>query len=75
MGSFRPIGLELGFGPNEKLPPLRFSLNDGTEMEIVGRIDRVDVAPGTSETLLRVIDYKSSSKRLNMAEVYYGLSL
>jgi ATP-dependent helicase/nuclease subunit B len=75
MGSFQPIGLELGFGPNEKLPPLRFSLNDGTEMEIVGRIDRVDIASGTSETLLRVIDYKSSSTRLNMAEVYYGLSL
>lgn len=75
MGSFQPVGLELGFGPNEQIPPLRFSLNDGTEMEIVGRIDRVDVAPGTTETLLRVIDYKSSSKRLNMAEVYYGLSL
>jgi ATP-dependent helicase/nuclease subunit B len=75
MGSFQPAGLELGFGPNEKIPPLRFSLNDGTEMEIVGRIDRVDVAPGSTETLLRVIDYKSSSKRLNMAEVYYGLSL
>ncbi|MEX1030498.1 MAG: helicase-exonuclease AddAB subunit AddB [Paenibacillaceae bacterium] len=75
MGSFQPAGLELGFGPNEKIPPLRFSLNDGTEMEIVGRIDRVDVAAGSTETLLRVIDYKSSSKRLNMAEVYYGLSL
>ncbi len=74
-GLFQPIGLELGFGPNGQLPPLRFELDDGSQMEIVGRIDRVDRAEGADGQLLRVIDYKSSEKRLNLAEVYYGLSL
>jgi ATP-dependent helicase/nuclease subunit B len=74
-GLFQPIGLELGFGPNGELPSLSFKLDDGSEMEIVGRIDRVDRAEGPDGQLLRIIDYKSSQKRLNLAEVYYGLSL
>lgn len=72
---FSPIGLEVAFGPKEKLPPLSFSLKNGTKMELVGRIDRVDKAEDTSGVFLRVIDYKSSEKDLNIGEVYYGLAL
>ncbi|MEJ3718275.1 helicase-exonuclease AddAB subunit AddB [Paenibacillus polymyxa] len=74
-GSFEPIGLELDFGPGQPLPPLSFRLDNGVVMEIVGRIDRVDVAEGEKGLLLRVIDYKSSQKDLKLHEVYYGLSL
>ncbi|PDM39982.1 helicase-exonuclease AddAB subunit AddB [Parageobacillus toebii] len=73
--SFVPIGLELEFGPNGVLPPLTFRLPDGTVMELVGRIDRVDKAESSRGVLLRVIDYKSSAKTLNLTEVYYGLAL
>lgn len=72
---FSPVGLELGFGPKEKLPPLTFSLKNGQKMELIGRIDRVDKAEDQSGVYLRVIDYKSSSKDMNLSEVYYGLSL
>ena len=44
-------------------------------MELVGRIDRVDKAEDESGVYLRVIDYKSSARELNLGEVYYGLSL
>ncbi|GAA0135948.1 helicase-exonuclease AddAB subunit AddB [Paenibacillus sp. YSY-4.3] len=74
-GSFEPIGLELDFGPGQTLPPLTFELPNGCVMEIVGRIDRVDVAEGEQGLLLRVIDYKSSQTDLKLHEVYYGLSL
>jgi len=74
-GSFEPIGLELDFGPDKPLPPLRFELENGCVLEIVGRIDRVDVAEGENGLLLRVIDYKSSQTDLKLHEVYYGLSL
>ncbi|TBL70386.1 helicase-exonuclease AddAB subunit AddB [Paenibacillus thalictri] len=74
-GEFVPVGLELGFGPGEPLPPMMFRLDNGGEMEVVGRIDRVDKADTASGTLLRVIDYKSSSTSLGLSEVYYGLSL
>lgn len=72
---FAPVGLELGFGPKGKLPAMEFKLRNGTKMELVGRIDRIDKAEDEHGTYLRVIDYKSSSKDLNINEVYYGLAL
>ncbi|MCZ8518708.1 MULTISPECIES: helicase-exonuclease AddAB subunit AddB [Paenibacillus] len=74
-GQFRPIGLEVGFGSGQQIPPLEYTLPNGVQMELRGRIDRIDRADTDKGTLLRVIDYKSSAKTLNMAEVYYGLSL
>ncbi|MDO3409160.1 helicase-exonuclease AddAB subunit AddB [Saccharibacillus sp. CPCC 101409] len=74
-GDFEPLGLEIDFGPGQDIPALVFELDNGCTMEIVGRIDRVDVAEGEEGLLLRVIDYKSSGKDLKLHEVYYGLSL
>lgn len=76
ISGFSPIGLELSFGRNGQLPPLTFSLKNGKRMELAGRIDRVDQAKGENDsTYLRVIDYKSSEKDVNLNEVYYGLAL
>jgi ATP-dependent helicase/nuclease subunit B len=73
---FAPIGLEVGFGPKGMLKPLNFSLKDGRKMELAGRIDRVDAAKGENDNVfLRVVDYKSSEKDVNLVEVYYGLAL
>ncbi|KAA0547635.1 helicase-exonuclease AddAB subunit AddB [Bacillus sp. BGMRC 2118] len=72
---FAPVGLELGFGRNGQLPAIEFTLKNGTKMELVGRIDRVDIASSSKGSYLRIVDYKSSQKSLNLAEVYYGLSL
>jgi ATP-dependent helicase/nuclease subunit B len=74
-GAFTPIELELGFGPGEKLPSLHFQLDNGFDMDIIGRIDRVDRADGAQGALLRIMDYKSSHTSLNLTEVYHGLSL
>ncbi len=75
VSGFSPVGLELGFGPESELPPLSFQLRNGTKMQLVGRIDRVDKAEDGNGVYLRVIDYKSSARELNLGEVYYGLSL
>ncbi|SDH43869.1 helicase-exonuclease AddAB subunit AddB [Alteribacillus bidgolensis] len=75
VSGFSPYGLELGFGPEQELPPLRFTLADGTEMEVAGRIDRVDTADGTEGIFVRIIDYKSSEKDIKLADVYFGLAL
>ncbi|MFT8871732.1 MAG: helicase-exonuclease AddAB subunit AddB [Sporolactobacillus sp.] len=74
-GDFMPIGLELPFGPNKKLPPLNFQLGSGQSMQIVGRIDRVDSAETAGRHMLRIIDYKSGNRNLNLSDVYYGLAL
>ncbi|MDQ0198132.1 helicase-exonuclease AddAB subunit AddB [Neobacillus ginsengisoli] len=76
VSGFSPIGLEIGFGSKGKLQPLNFSLKNGKKMELAGRIDRVDQAKGENDNVfLRVIDYKSSEKDVNLGEVYYGIAL
>ncbi|WP_408010627.1 helicase-exonuclease AddAB subunit AddB [Pseudalkalibacillus sp. A8] len=72
---FSPVGLELGFGNSDKIPPLKYILPNGTTMEVIGRIDRVDAATNKDGLFLRVIDYKSSQRVLNLSEVYYGIAL
>ncbi|WP_166243701.1 helicase-exonuclease AddAB subunit AddB [Paenibacillus turpanensis] len=74
-GEFVPAGLELQFGRGGHLPALELPLEAGRSMQLEGRIDRVDRAVIDGDSYLRVIDYKSSSRALSLAEVYYGLSL
>ncbi|SDC71820.1 DNA helicase/exodeoxyribonuclease V, subunit B [Paenibacillus sp. UNCCL117] len=74
-GQFQPIGLEVGFGAGERIPALHYELDNGVRMNLRGRIDRIDRADTEKGALLRVIDYKSSSKALQLGDVYYGLSL
>ncbi|MGJ9459352.1 helicase-exonuclease AddAB subunit AddB [Oceanobacillus sp. CF4.6] len=73
--NFSPVGLELGFGEREELPPLTMELPNGYELLLRGRIDRVDKALNEDSLYLRIIDYKSSARGLNLIEVYYGLAL
>ncbi|MDQ0111720.1 helicase-exonuclease AddAB subunit AddB [Paenibacillus harenae] len=72
---FQPIGTEIDFGPDGTLPSLIIPLPAGGEIEIIGRIDRVDAAQTDDGLLLRVLDYKSSATHLKLEEVLHGLSL
>ncbi|THF72770.1 helicase-exonuclease AddAB subunit AddB [Cohnella fermenti] len=73
--AFRPVGLEVDFGPAGTLPPLSLELGGGRWMDIAGRIDRVDAAEADDGVLLRIMDYKSGGAKLKLDEVAYGLSL
>lgn len=72
---FKPVAIEAGFGPGEKLPSLEIPLRSGESMKLRGRIDRIDATEIKGRNYLRVVDYKSSARELDLAEVYYGLSL
>ncbi len=72
---FAPVDFELKFGKNGRLPALSIVLPDGTKMELVGQIDRVDYAENEDGVFLRVIDYKSGKKDMDWTEVFYGLTL
>ncbi len=43
-------------------------------MKVKGKIDRIDVANGTVKAV-KVIDYKSSDRKIELGKVYEGLSL
>src|SRR5699024_3019181 len=72
---FSPVGVELGFGYPSELALLRIPLPNGYEIYVRGRIDRVDRAYESERLYLRIIDYKSSKRGLNLVDVYYGLAL
>ena len=44
-------------------------------MQLRGRIDRVDAANVNGNMFVRIVDYKSSKKGIDLNEVYHGLSL
>ncbi|MDB4865782.1 MAG: addB [Cohnella sp.] len=75
LSEFRPVGLELAFGPDAVLPPLTLDLGNGRSIDIAGRIDRVDAADTPDGLLLRIMDYKSGSVKLKLDEVAHGLTL
>ena len=73
---FKPYAYERSFGFGEdSLPPLKWTLSDGTELAIVGQIDRIDSLTKDGKRYFLVVDYKSGKVYLTMPEVYYGLRL
>jgi ATP-dependent helicase/nuclease subunit B len=72
---FEPLGHELGFGANDKLPPITIELKSGEKIILNGRIDRIDTMKTGDGTYVRIIDYKSGSKRFKLSDVYHGLQI
>lgn len=73
---FHPFAFEqaFGYGP-QSLPPLVYALDDEMRMEIIGRIDRIDIADTEQGSLFLILDYKTGNAYLNLWEIYYGLNL
>lgn len=76
---FKPMFFELPFqtGQTEGIHIEPRPIGKGFKLSLKGIIDRVDVAKTEdgSQAYLRIIDYKSSQKQLELDKVYYGLSL
>ncbi|QUL99030.1 MAG: exodeoxyribonuclease V subunit gamma [Candidatus Fermentithermobacillus carboniphilus] len=74
-GEFLPAAPEVPFGFRGTLPPLTVDLQGGEKVLVRGKIDRVDFAVAGKEVFVRVVDYKSSYRRFDLLDVFYGLSL
>jgi len=78
-GRFRPAAAEARFGFDDdkpSLPPLEISTPGGRRVLLRGFIDRVDLAEVSDQMLGIVVDYKRTrDKRLDLSQVYHGLSL
>ena len=72
---FNIEGTEVEFDRNGEYKPIILELNDGKKIEITGKIDRIDIAKEEDGNYLRIIDYKSSSKNIDLNEVYAGLQI
>ncbi|MCI8362486.1 MAG: helicase-exonuclease AddAB subunit AddB [Clostridia bacterium] len=72
---FEVFANELEFKKGKAYEPIRLNLEDGKKVEITGKIDRVDLAKTADGNYIRIIDYKSSVKNIDLNEVYAGLQL
>ena len=72
---FKLEGTEVEFGEKGKYKPIILNLEDGKTVEIIGKIDRIDVAQDENKKYVRIIDYKSSVKNIDFGNVYAGLQL
>ena len=71
---FDVMQTELEFG-NNTYPPIEMTLDDGKRVSITGKIDRIDIAKAPNEKYIRIIDYKSSTKDIELNKVIAGLQL
>ena len=72
---FNIKGTEVEFDKKGEYKPIRLELENGKKIEITGKIDRIDIAKESDGNYLRIIDYKSSSKNIDLNEVYAGLQI
>lgn len=72
---FNIQGTEIEFNKKGEYPPIILELENGKKVEITGKIDRIDTASSEEGKYLRIIDYKSSSKNIDLNEVYAGLQI
>ena len=85
LSKFKAIAHEKPFGKRDDknaeqddrnpLQALQIELDDNRKMYVRGQIDRIDAYKDAQNLYLRVIDYKSSGRKLDFTEVYNGISL
>ena len=72
---FNIAGTEVEFGDGKKYKPIEINLDNGKTLEIIGKIDRIDIAKDEKNNYVRIIDYKSSVRNINYSDIYAGLQL
>jgi len=74
-GEFNIFGSEVEFGKDKQYPAIEIELANGKKLSLTGKVDRMDVAETEEGKYIRIIDYKSSNKKIKLSDVYYGVQL
>ena len=71
------LGTEVKFDNDKdsKYPPIEMKLDNGKTVSIIGKIDRIDIAKMPDGKFIRIIDYKSSTKDIDLNKFIAGLQL
>lgn len=73
---FYPAYLELQISnSNKDFPALKIHTGKGKIIQIAGIVDRVDICNDGDDIWVRVVDYKTGTKKFSLGNVFYGLDL
>lgn len=72
---FKVYGTEIEFSDTAEHKPIKIDLSDGRKVELTGKIDRADIANIDGKDYVRIIDYKSSVKDIDLNQVVAGLQI
>ena len=74
-GDFEPVGFEVSFSAIDNLKAMRIGLSEDEELQLRGRIDRMDLCRDEDHVYVKIIDYKSGTTSFDLAALFYGLQL
>ena len=66
-GSFRPFACEYPF-------TREIRISDEKRLRIRGKIDRIDLYSEGDRIYVKIVDYKSSGRKLDVTDIYWGIS-
>lgn len=76
-GDFETIGSEISFEVTAGKSGAEIQQEELSEdqLQLIGRIDRMDEVQREGKSYLRIVDYKTGRQKLSLSELYYGLQL
>ncbi len=74
-GKFEPAGFEVSFSADQGLSSLNIPLAHGEHMNLRGKIDRIDTYKTGNKNYVKIVDYKSGTRKLDLTKMYYGLQI
>ena len=75
LSDFDVLGNEVEFKQGATYPPIEIALEGKQKLQIIGKIDRIDIAENEEGKYIRIIDYKSSVKNIDLNEMMAGIQI
>ena len=76
LSDFEPADFELQIGGKDpEIKQFEIELADGGKIILSGQVDRVDVLKTENQTFVRVMDYKTGTKKFDLNDVMNGLNM
>lgn len=57
------------------IPSYTITLPTGQKIAVVGSVDRVDIMEKDGESYIRIIDYKTGTKKFKLSDILFGLNM
>ncbi|SDB21715.1 PD-(D/E)XK nuclease family protein [Eubacterium oxidoreducens] len=71
----RPEEFEMTFSHEDGLDATKIDLNSGERLQLIGKIDRIDVREDEGNVSVQVVDYKTGAASFHLLNLIYGLNL